>query len=258
MSNNQTNVTPIVCTVREGFIQILFEGMKPLEFNRPKVAKDSEKENPEVVAFDEFAALIQDENWDAVLESLRPNNDIGSIISDDISTEGLTIEKGRVKFQGFVVKSKLASKIIGMVADANRKGEKVSDLSELKTLVVFLSRVLHNSDNKVVNDLFNFVESNNVMVDNKGNMQTLYVVVDKDGKSGKHDLSGSTWSMPSNMIDCSNALVVYSRVGRKPPEGHKVVRVMVNPSDVVTVGNVDLVVCSLTVKESVVDDNWED
>lgn len=261
MSKKTTTETikPIVCSVKDGFIQILFEGMKPLSFTRPKVSKEAEKDNPEVHAFDEMLQLVQDEDWTAVLESLRPNTDITDLVKDDFSVEGLTIEKGRVKYMGFVLKNSLSTKIISMVSDANRKKDQLSSLQELKTLVVLLGKIVQNSDNRVVNQLFDFIDGNDVMIDKKGKMQTLYVVVDKDGKSGKHDLSKGDWEMPRNMVDSSNALVVSTSVSRsKPKEGSRVMRVVVNPADVVSVAGDGLVVCKLSTKESVVDDNWDD
>lgn len=251
-------VKPVACTVQEGSIQILFEGMKPLTFNRPKVSKEAEKDNPQVQAFDEILALVQKEDWKSVLESLRPNNDIGSIIKDDDAIEGLKIEKGRITYKGFTFKNSLTDVIIGKVADANRRQDKVSDLQELKPLVALLGRIVRNSDNRVVQSLYDYIDSNNVMVDEHGMLQTMYVSVDNDNKHKNHNLEGKNWDMPRNMVTSKNALTVFSGSQmRKPSKNRKVVRVTVDPADVVDVG-LELTVCSLKVNESVQDDSWED
>lgn len=254
----EVKVEPVAITVREDFIQILFEGMKPLEFHRPKVSKEAEKDNPKVQAFDEMLKLVNDGEWQSVLDALRPSNNLGDIISDDEVVEGLVVEKGRIKYQGYTLNNSLTKEIIGMLADANRKRDKASDLSGIKPLIALLGRTIQNSDNRVVDELYDFVKRNDVMVDKKGMLQTVYVSVDKDGKNGNHKLK-KEWDMPRNMVNSSTALSVYSQGRISKPSGEsKVMRVVVDPANVVEVSNSSLVVCALKVKDQVQDDSWED
>jgi hypothetical protein len=258
-SKKQT-LAPIVCTLDEGYIQILFEGMKPYEFHRPQVSKEAEKEHEGVKAFDELMALAVNEEWVSILESIRPNNDLGSLVKDDMAVEGLTIKNGRISFMGFRVKNSLADKIISLLADANRRQDKADKIKEIKPLIILLSKVLQNSDNRVVDRLFDFVDENNILINPKTQrMVTLYVNVDKDCKNGRHDLSKGEWSMPRNMVSESTALNVFtSACIRKPGGDGKVLRVEVDPSDVVLVGLSQLTVCKLVVCEETKDESWYD
>lgn len=208
-------------------------------------------------------------NFDAVADLLIRSEAAG--ISDqekaDLEAEALTlidvpaaittfsegniqVQNGVVHWNGYPIHNALTKRILQMMQDGER----------FEPLIRFLENLMQNPSNRAVNELYTFMEANDMPISADGHLLA-YKYVMKDGDyddesnwvPGEHDFydchsrtcdysPGKTVEMPRNMVDdnpnqtCSRGLhfASYSYVG-SPGYGRRLLVVKVNPADVVSV-----------------------
>ncbi len=157
----------------------------------------------------------------------------------EVFSEGsLTInhEKGTVHYGNFLIENSLSDQLIKMLNEG----------VDVKGFCKFAELLLENPKESVVEELYTFLSHNSISI-NKDGMIEAYrsITLDwKDHHTGKMDNSiGTTVKMPRTMVEdnperaCSRGLHVAAfeyanSFGRK---GKRLVKVLVNPSHVVSV-----------------------
>ena len=193
-----------------------------------------------------YAADISATNFPAVVLALTSGDAQTAIDNIDVASaieyymKGyVVVEHGIVKYQGMQITGGMTSRII----DAMTSG----DETKVSALVMFFNNLMENPSNRAVNELFGFLEANDIVLTEDGYFYAWKKVRAnyKDIYTGTMDNSpGTMVSVPRNMVDensevtCSHGLHVCS----KSYLGHfgncvdnRVVRVKVHPRDVVAI-----------------------
>ena len=258
MSKKSVKLEPIFIESSNEKIHILFEGLKPIEIYCPNIPKEKQESDEKYIAFMQIKLLVDNRDWDSLFETLRPNNDLKKVLKDDFGDhKDLVIKNGRIYYKGFRVTNSLSYEIIESLSEFNRSKDK-SKLSKIKKNVNLLVNMLKSPYSETLSKLHDFVRNNNVIVNDKGEMISLYVTVDADSKHGTHKLKkGEEHKVP--VVFSHDHPIVVKASPSKPLEGGKVFRVTVNPKDVVIVSSRTLTVSSLKISsQKVVDPDWED
>ncbi len=177
----------------------------------------------------DFSDMILAEVWDLMnLPKYIETFTQGSLIVDH--------EKGTVHYGNFLIENPLSDQLIKMLNEG----------VDVKGFCKFAELLLENPKESVVEELYAFLAHNSISI-NKDGMIEAYrsITLDwKDHHIGTMDNSiGTTVKMPRTMVDdtpertCSKGLHVAAfeyanRFGRK---GKRLVKVLVNPSHVVSV-----------------------
>lgn len=187
-----------------------------------------------------------------------------TLINIKRAIEKYTSESGRVRIEGskiyfndFEIENSLVTRIL----DSMSKGE------SFEFYIPFLENMMANPSRRVVTRIFDFLEANDIEITADGYFIAWKKVRNdfKDIHSGKFDNSpGVTVEMPRNQVDeddnvtCSSGLHVCSKsylgcFGTSA--GNRVVKVKVNPVDVVSIpvdyGNAKMRTCKYEVLEEV-------
>lgn len=258
MSKKEVMVSPIFIESNHEKIHILFEGLKPIEINCPNVPKEKQDTDENFIAFKQIKTLVDNQDWNALFETLRPNNDLKKVLKDDFGDhKDLVIKNGRIYFKGFRVNNSLTQEIVKSLSEFNRSKDQ-SKLSKIKRNVNLLVNMLKSNYSEVLANLHSFIENNHVIVNDKGELISMFVTVDSDSKHGIHKLKkGQDFSLP--VVFAHDHPVVLNTKPSKPVDGGKVYRVTINPKDIVSVSSRTLTVSSLKLSsQKLVDPDWED
>lgn len=151
----------------------------------------------------------------------------------------VVVENGVVKYKDLEITGGMTKRII----DAVNEG----DESRVDVLLAFFNNLMENTSNRVVNELFTFLEATDIELTDDGHFYAWKRVRSdyKDIYSGKFDNSiGQVVEVPRNMVDedstktCSYGLHCASKGYIRHYGGcpnNRVVKVKVNPKDVVAV-----------------------
>lgn len=222
-------------------------------------------------------------NYEALVSAIR-DKDLEDIrdqvsIAKQINAFGeghIIVKHGVVLYKGMVVDNSLTKRILQMRKDG----------FDINPMCNFLDNLMDNPSNSSVNDLYNFLENNNLPITEDGYFLAYKNVSEdyKDHRTGTLDNSvGKVVSMPRNQVNedskqtCSYGLHVCSKEYLDSMWGYrgKTVLVKVNPRDVVAVpydyNNSKMRVCQYQVIKDITegakehgfedsvygDDNWD-
>ena len=150
----------------------------------------------------------------------------------------LEIKNGVVRWEGTALQGRLAKVLIATAQSG--------DTEALSRFGLFIDKVNQAISYKVTNRLFDFLDANNLRIDNDGDIIGFKVVRANytDKHTGKFDNSvGQVVSIPRNQVDdrdevtCSNGLhfCSYDYVKSFSSDGDRLVLVKVDPRDFVSV-----------------------
>lgn len=214
-------------------------------------------------------------SWLRAMTALQENNDAALLKAIDLTTElqtfyagnDIRVENNVVFYNDRALHNCLTQRIIKMVEDG----------FDIQPLVNFLDNVMHNPSNRAVQELYGFLENNNLPITKDGCFIAYKRIrIDwKDCYTGTIDNSiGRSPSMIRNAVDddctrtCSHGLHVCSIEYLKNFCGDRLIAVKVNPADVVSVPidyhNTKMRVCKYTVLSELdiatvkqTDDDWQ-
>lgn len=184
--------------------------------------------------FDKVCELVKSEAWDEIEKLL----DIKKAIHE--FSDGRVVVKGdKVHFDGSVLHNALTKRILSMIQEG----------FNVQPLVNFLMNLNKNPSKTAVNELYEFLECNDLPVTEDGHFLAYKKVTAefKDIYTGEIDNSvGARPSMKRNEVDderhrtCSTGLHFCSynylpHFGSNNPEHTQVVIVKINPKDVVSI-----------------------
>lgn len=153
----------------------------------------------------------------------------------EFTSGAVTIQGNTVKYKDLVISSSLTQRIVNAMSEGK----------EFKFLVKFFERLMANPSYRAVTDFFNFVDHNDIEIDEEGYVIAFRRVRNdyKDFYTGTMDNSvGKTVEMPRNMVNenpeqtCSNGLHIAAK--HYIPHYHggqgRILKVKVDPADVVS------------------------
>ena len=177
---------------------------------------------------------IKDGDWEFAVEIATPAEVLKKYVGDSVE-----IVNGEVLYQGSVLKNALTSRLLRMWEEG----------FDVQPMVNFLSNLMQNPSKRSVDDLYRFLDHNNLPITEDGHFLAYkYVTVDyKDAYTRTMDNSvGSVVEMPRNEVQddpnitCSYGLhfasIDYVKGGSYGVSGSKRLMVVkINPKDVVSV-----------------------
>jgi hypothetical protein len=182
--------------------------------------------------WDDILEAIKDEEWGSVYGMM----DIAESVKQFTSGSGVTVLDGNVFFMGEPIDNSLTKRILKMMDEG----------FNISPMVKFLENLQHNPSKKSVDNLYRFLEHNNLPITADGHFLAYKNVRDNymDKHSGTFDNSvGSVCEMPRNQVEddpeqtCSAGLhfcsIEYLN-GMWGHSGHTMV-IKINPADVVSI-----------------------
>jgi hypothetical protein len=180
------------------------------------------------------------ENFDNILKALTTKafSKVAGLIHPVRKVKGVTIKGGQITYKGKVIDGRLGKKIMEMDRDKQ----------PFVYLVNFIERLEQNPSEASRNDLYEFLEANNIPITPDGKFIAYKVVRSdfKDKYSGtKDNTPGKLVEMdrdkvdPDNRQNCSYGLHVCGvnspYINFYGSNGDKVIKVLVDPKDAVAV-----------------------
>lgn len=185
--------------------------------------------NDSHVTYKQVIEAIKNEQWDKVREVIEPAKAVTAF------SKGLvTIVGGVVKWKGEVLHNSLTVRMLSML----REG------FNIEPLCLFLENLMQNPSAQSVNELYGFLEKNNLPITPDGHFLAFKRVRGdfKDCYSGTMDNSpGKIVEMPRNKVNdnrnqtCSYGLHFCSIDYLQHFGGDKIVILKINPKDVVSI-----------------------
>ena len=184
------------------------------------------------ITYQKVIDAIKAEDWEAVKNVIEPKKVVLDFGMGFVSIKGETLY-----WQGKEMHNAISTRMIEMLKDG----------FPIKPLVLFMENLMDNPSYRSVNELYGFLEKNNLPITPDGHFLAYKKVREdfKDIHSGTMNNSpGTIVSMPRNEVDdeanntCSNGLHFCSQeylphFGRST--GDRVVIVKINPRDVVSI-----------------------
>jgi hypothetical protein len=211
------------------------------------------------------------EAWAIIRKTDMSDEDEVSIASDEIFTMAdpksaiekfsqgkltVNVKEECVYYDGNPIDNSLTSRVISMVT--------MNGIEGTQSLINFLEKLMENPSFRAVNELYGFLQHNDIEINNEGNFYAWKRVNSDftDCYSGTMDNSvGSEVEMPRNMVNenpnetCSRGLHVAAKSYLSSFSGDVVIKCEVNPKDVVAVpidyGNAKMRTCRYKVVEDV-------
>lgn len=195
---------------------------------------------------EQFAVDVSSPNFKAICDSLLAGKYDKAVELADVAKAITRYMRGYVVIQDGVITYKgleIHGGMTGRILDAMASGES----KQVDKLVAFFERLMANPSNRAVNELFSFLEANDIEITDDGYFYAWKKVRRdyKDIYTGKMDNSpGKEVRVPRNMVDensevtCSHGLHVCSKSYLKSYGGHNNVAVLkckVDPADVVAI-----------------------
>lgn len=188
--------------------------------------------------FNQFKrSLIEADFSDEKLSEVYDLLDLGSFV-ETFSEGNLTVnhEEGKVFYGSFEIKNTITDRMMTML----------SSQEDVKPLVRFLDKLLMNPKKSIVEELYSFLQHNDIEISEEGDIVGFRSIRKdwKDFHTGRMDNSiGTVVSMPRHLVDdnpnqtCSSGLHVgaIGYVGTFGSSEKRVIKVKVNPSDVVSI-----------------------
>lgn len=185
--------------------------------------------NPTHFNYEKIMKALSDERFEDVMSLVNPKEMILKYGQERISIKG-----DRVFWDGHELANSLTRRILNMY----EKG------FPLKPFALFMENLMHNPSNRAVNELYSFLERNNLPISQQGNFFAYKKIREDytDMHSGTIDNSvGVVVSMERNLVDddktrtCSHGLHFCSREYLDRFKGDRLVVLEVNPKDVVSI-----------------------
>lgn len=194
----------------------------------------------------QYSADVSHKNFAAIVLAVTNNDAQRAVDLADVSTAierymagHVKVEAGVVTYQGMAMHGGMTDRIIA----AMTKGEK----DKVSVLVAFFNNLMENPSRRAVNELFGFLEANDIEITDDGYFYAWKKVKDNyfDIYTGTMDNSpGKMVTVPRNQVDensdvtCSQGLHVCSKSYLRhygTRSGNKVVKCKVHPRDVVAI-----------------------
>lgn len=184
--------------------------------------------------FDKAITAIREEDWDAIPDLVDMSRAVANFTSENGDIE---VKDGDVYYLGRPFHNAMTDRLIAMLEEG----------FPVDALCNFLSRLKQNPSKRAVDELYGFLENNDLPLTSDGYFLAYKKVREdyKDIHSGTFDNSiGSVCSMPRNEVNedkdqtCSTGLHFCSleylpRFGRS--HGDRVVILQIDPKDVVSI-----------------------
>jgi hypothetical protein len=183
------------------------------------------------ITYQKVLDAIKAEDWDAVKDVIEPKKVVLDYGMGFVSIKGDTLY-----WKGTEMHNALTTRMIQMLTDG----------FPIKPLVLFMENLMENPSYRSVNELYGFLEKNNLPITPEGHFLAYKKVrADfKDVHSGTMDNSvGQVVEMPRNLVDdnanntCSSGLHFCSQSYLSSFGGERTVIVKINPRDVVSIPN---------------------
>ncbi|MFW5804810.1 MAG: homocysteine methyltransferase [bacterium] len=181
------------------------------------------------VAYNKLLEAIKQEDWKTVENVIDPKAIFVEYGEGHISIKGEKL---------FWKDRELANSLAGRVVRMFQEG------FPIRPMVLFIENLMKNPSNRAVNELYTFLENNNLPITDDGHFLAYKKVRDnyRDVYSGKIDNSvGQTVTMDRNAVDdqkertCSYGLHFCSKEYLQSFGGERVMILKINPRDVVSI-----------------------
>jgi len=180
--------------------------------------------------------LIEEDFSDTILEEYYDLLNLSKFV-ETFSEGNLTVnhEQGKVFYGSFEIKNSITDRMMGML----------SNQENVKPLVRFLDKLLMNPKEGIVNELYSFLQHNDINISEEGDIIGFRSVRKDwtDFRTGEMDNSiGTVVTMPRHLVDdnpeitCSSGLHVAAfEYASTFGNNARLLKVKVNPSDVVSI-----------------------
>jgi hypothetical protein len=181
------------------------------------------------ITYQKIVDAIKAGDWETVKNVIDPKKVVINYGRGNVSVQGDTLY-----WQGEVFNGTLASRMIQMLQEG----------FSIKPMVAFMDNLMDNPSKRSVDELYGFLEKNNLPITPDGHFLAYKRVRDdfKDCHTGTMDNSpGTVVEMPRNKVDddkdrtCSTGLHFCSQEYLKSFGGARTVIVKINPRDVVSI-----------------------
>lgn len=181
------------------------------------------------VTYQKVVEAIKANDWDQVKQIIDPVKVVINYGKGNVSVQGDTLY-----WKGEVFNGSLAARMINMLQEG----------FSIEPMVAFMDNLMDNPSKRSVDELYGFLEKNNLPITPDGHFLAYKRVRDdfKDCHTGTMDNSpGQIVEMPRNKVDddkdrtCSSGLHFCSQEYLKSFSGARTVIVKINPRDVVSI-----------------------
>lgn len=181
------------------------------------------------VTFEKVKEAIKAGDWEKVKDIIEPKKVVLNYGQGNVSIQGTTLY-----WKGKPWHNAMATRMIQMLTDG----------FPIDPMVKFMENLMTNPSNRSVQELYGFLEKNNLPITPDGCFLAYKKVRSdfKDVHSGTFDNSpGQVVSMPRNEVDdessrtCSHGLHFCSKEYLQHFNGERIVIVKINPADVVSI-----------------------
>lgn len=185
--------------------------------------------NPTHIAYEKIKDAIKASDWDTVIDNIEPKKVILNYAEGNISIEGELL-----KWKGKVLHGAMAQRVIQMYQEG----------FPIAPMVKFIENLMQNPSKRAVDELYGFLEKNNLPITDDGYFLAYKKVRGNylDVYSGTMDNSvGQYVTMPRNEVNddkeqtCSAGLHFCSIDYLNHFGGERIVIVKINPKDVVSI-----------------------
>lgn len=179
--------------------------------------------------YEKIIEAVKTNDWETVKDLIEPKQAIVNY-----SNGNVTVKENTFYWKGEVMHNSMTSRMVNMLSEG----------FDVSPMVAFMENLMQNPSNRAVNELYGFLEKNNLPITPDGYFLAYKKVRGdfKDVYSGTMDNSpGQVVEMQRNQVDddrnrtCSNGLHFCSLDYLSHFGGEKIVIVKINPMDVVSI-----------------------
>lgn len=181
------------------------------------------------VAYEKLLNAIKHDDWETVKNVIDPK-----AVFVEYGEGNISIKGDKIYWKDRELVNSLATRVVKMYQEG----------FPIKPMVLFIENLMKNPSNRAVNELYTFLENNNLPITDNGNFLAYKKVRDnyRDVYSGKIDNSvGQTVKMDRNAVDdqkertCSYGLHFCSKEYLSKFGGDRIMILEINPKDVVSI-----------------------
>jgi hypothetical protein len=181
------------------------------------------------ITYNKVLEAIKSQDWDAVKDTIEPKKVVLNYGKGNVSIQG-----EKMFWKNAPMHNALSTRMIQMLTDG----------FPIEPMVAFMENLMSNPSKRAVDELYGFLEKNNLPITPDGHFLAYKKVRDDylDVHSGTMDNSvGNVLEMERNMVDddgnrtCSSGLHFCSQSYLNHFGGERTVIVKINPADVVSI-----------------------
>ena len=181
------------------------------------------------ICYDKIKEAIKNDDWDAVKEFIEPRKVVINYGAGNVEVQG-----EKLFWKGAEMHGALTKRMIAMLQEG----------FPVEPLVLFMENLMNNPSKRAVDELYGFLEKNNLPITSDGHFLAYKKVRQdfKDCHTGTMDNSvGQVVEMPRNQVDdnqnntCSSGLHFCSEDYLNHFGGEHTMILKINPADVVSI-----------------------